>query len=119
MGVKSLVQGLNAAAKAGFEPRTVRCFIATNRWKGIKKNLWQSFLDNFQRKRTKKGSKSVKKKVALTITEAGVVARKLTFSNKVSELLDGAPPAPRWLFHYITVTSLVTGLSRTVIVSTE
>ena len=33
-----------------------------------------------------------------------VVARKLTFSNKVSELLDGALPAPRWLFHYITVT---------------
>ena len=47
---------------------------------------------------------------------SGVVARKLTFSNKVSELLDGAPPAPRWLFHYITVTSHAAVLSRTVIV---
>ena len=28
--------------------------------------------------------------------------RTFSFSNKVSELLDGAPPAPRWLFHYIT-----------------
>ena len=45
---------------------------------------------------------------------AGVVARKLTFSNNnISELLDGAPPAPRWLFDYITVTSHVAGLSRT------
>ena len=35
---------------------------------------------------------------------AGVVARKLTFSNKVSELLDGA------------VTSYAAGLSRTVYV---
>ena len=71
-----------------------------------KKNLWQLFLDNFQRKRTKKKSKQIgQEKVALMITGAGVVARKLTFSNKVSELLDGAPPAPRWLFHYITVTS--------------
>ena len=68
------------------------------------------------REQKKKVSKSVKK-VALTITGAGVVARKLTFSNKVSELLDGDPPAPRWLFHYITVTSHVAGLSRTVIVS--
>ena len=50
------------------------------------------------------------------ITGAGVVARKLTFSNSISELLDGAPPAPRWLFRYITVTSHAAGLSRTVIV---
>ena len=71
-----------------------------------KKNLWQPFLDNFQTKRTKKKSKQIgQEKVALTITGAGVVARKLTFSNNISELLDGAPPAPRWLFDYITVTT--------------
>ena len=64
----------------------------------------------------KKKSKQIgQEKVALTITGAGVVAQKLTFSNNISELLDGAPPAPRWLFHYITVTSHAAGLSRTVI----
>ena len=83
-----------------------------------KKKSVATFSDNFQMKRTKKKSKQIgQEKVALTIMGAGVFARKLTSSNKVSELLDGAPPAPRWLFDYITVTSHVVGLSRTLIVS--
>ena len=76
----------------------------------------QRFLDNFQTKRTKKSKQIGQEKVAVTITGAGVVARKLTFSNNISELLDGAPPAPRWLFDYFTVTSDVAGLSRTPLV---
>ena len=40
------------------------------------------------------------------IRGAEVVARKLTFSNKIRELLDGAPPVPRWLFRYIIVTTV-------------
>ena len=72
-----------------------------------------TFFRQFPEEENKKKSKEIgQEKVALTITGAGVVARKLTFSNKVSELLDGAPPAPRWLFHYITVTGRA-GLSRT------
>ena len=74
-----------------------------------------TFFRQFPEEENKKKSKeNGQEKVALTITGAGVVARKLTFSNKVSELLDGAPPAPRWLFHYITVTGRA-GLSRTAI----
>ena len=77
------------------------------------------FFRQFSDEKNKKKSKQIGQgKVALTITGAGVVARKLTFSNNISELLDGAPPAPRWLFDYITVTSHVAGLSRTRIVST-
>ena len=77
-----------------------------------------TFFRQFSDEENKKKSKQIgQEKVALTITGAGVVARKLTFSNNISELLDGAPPAPRWLFHYITVRSHVAGLSRTVIVS--
>ena len=41
-------------------------------------SLWQPFLDNFQTKRTKKNKQIGQEKVALTITGAGVVARKLT-----------------------------------------
>ena len=67
-----------------------------------------TFFRQFSDEENKKKSEQIgKEKVALTITGAGVVARKLTFSNNISELLDGAPPAPRWLFHYITVTSHV------------
>ena len=77
-----------------------------------------TFFRQFSDEENKKKSKQIgQEKVALTITGAGVVARKLTFSNNISELLDGAPPAPRWLFDYITVTSHVAGLSRTLIVS--
>ena len=73
-----------------------------------------TFFRQFSDEENKKKSKQIgQEKVALTITGAGVVARKLTFSNNISELLDGAPPAPRWLFDYITVTSHVAGLSRT------
>ena len=57
-----------------------------------------------------------REKAALTVTGAGVVARNVTFSNNISELVDGAPTAPQWLFHYITVTSHAAGLSRTVII---
>ena len=67
----------------------------------------------------KKVSKSVKKSCSLRITGAGVVEQKLTFSNKVSELLNAAPPAPRRLFHYITVTSYAAGLWCTVIVRAD
>ena len=75
-----------------------------------------TFFRQFSDEENKKKSKQIgQEKVALTITGAGVVARKLTFSNKLSELLDGAPPAPPWLFDYITVTSHVAGLSRTLI----
>ena len=92
------------------------CFIASIRWRGIKKicgNLFRQFSDEENKKKSKQIGQE---KVALTITGAGVVARKLTFSNNISELLDSAPPAPRWLFAYITVTSHVAGLSRTLIV---
>ena len=65
-----------------------------------------TFFRQFSDEENKTKSKQIgQEKVALTITGAGVVARKLTFSNIISELLDGAPPAPRWLFDYITVTS--------------
>ena len=75
-----------------------------------------TFFRQFSDEENKKKSEQIgQEKVALTITGAGVVARKLTFSNNISELLDGAPPAPRWLFDYITVTSHEAGLSRTVI----
>ena len=77
-----------------------------------------TFFRQFSDEENKKKSKQIgQEKVALTITGAGVVARKPTFSNNISELFDGAPPAPRWLFDYITVTSHVAGLSRTRIVS--
>ena len=71
------------------------CFIATIRWKGIKKSV-ATFFRQFPDEENKKKSKQIgQEKVALTITGAGVVARKLiTFSNNISELLDGAPPAP-------------------------
>ena len=72
-----------------------RHYSLDRRW--IKKSV-AIFLDNFQTKRTKKSKQIGQGKVALTITGAGVVARKLTFSNNISALLDGAPPAPRWLF---------------------
>ena len=65
-----------------------------------------TFFRQFSDEENKKKSKQIgQRKVALTITGAGVVARKSTFSNNISELLDGAPSAPRWLFDYITVTS--------------
>ena len=53
-------------------------------------------------------------KVALMITGAGVVARKLT-SQTTSASVGTAPPAPRWLF--ITVIRHAAGLSRTMTVS--
>ena len=107
-------RNISKRAKTGVFQRSLTLFHRHYSLERNKKNLWQRFLDNFQTKRTKKKSKQIgQEKVALTITGAGVVARKLTFSNDISELLDGAPPAPRWLFHYITVTSRAAGLSRT------
>ena len=107
-------RNISKRTKTGVLQRILTLFHRHYSLERNKKNLWQPFLDNFQTKRTKKKSKQIgQEKVALTITGAGVVARKLTFSNNISELLDGAPPAPRWLFDYITVTSHVAGLSRT------
>ena len=83
-----------------------------------KKSVGKVFRQCSDEKTTKKKTKQIgQEKVALTITGAGVVARKWTFSNKISELLYGAPPLPRWHFHYITVRSHAAGLSRTVIMT--
>ena len=55
------------------------------RSKGIKKNLLATFFRQFSDEENKRKSKQVgQEKVALTITGAGVVARKLTFSNNIS-----------------------------------
>ena len=76
----------------------------------VNKKICSNFFRQFSDEENKKSKQVGQGKVALTITGAGVVARKLTFSINISELLDGAPPAPRWLFDYITVTSHVAGL---------
>ena len=110
-------RNISKRTRTGVFQRTLTLFHRHYSLERNKKICGNVFLDNFQTKRTKKSKQIGQEKVALTITGAGVVARKLTFSNNISELLDGAPPAPRWLFHYITVTSHAAGLSRTVIVS--
>ena len=57
----------------------------------------ETFFRQFSNEENKKKSKQIgQEKVALTITGAGVVAQNLTFSNII--MLDGAAPAPRWLF---------------------
>ena len=110
-------RNISKRTKTGVFQRTLSLFDRHYSLERNKKNLWQPFLDNFQTKRTKKSKQIGQEKVAVMITGAGVVARKSTFSNNISELLDGAPPAPRWLFHYITVSSHAAGSSRTLIVS--
>ena len=73
------------------------------------------FSDYSQRKRTQKVWQSVKEKLLLLLRSMGS-RTKLTFSKSVSKLLDSALPEPRWLFHYIIITSDAPGLSRTFIV---
>ena len=46
-----------------------------------------TFFRQFSDEENKKSKQIGQEKVALTITGAGVVARKLTFSNNISELL--------------------------------
>ena len=58
-----------------------------------KKKSVATFFREFSDEENKKSKQIGQEKVALTITGAGVVARKLTFSNNISELLDGAPAA--------------------------
>ena len=82
-----------------FETYKNRCFTtyldfaSSPLFAGEEKKSVANFFRQFSDEENKKKSKQVgQEKVALTITGAGVVARKLTFSNKASELLDGATP---------------------------
>ena len=111
-------RNISKRTKTGVFQRTLTLFHRHYSLERNKKKSVARFFRQFSDEENKKKSKQIgQEKVALTITGAGVVARKLAFSNNISELLDGAPPAPRWLFHYITVTSHAAGLSRSVIVS--
>ena len=91
--------------KTGVFQRTLTLFHRHYSLERNKKICGKLFWTIFRRREQKKSKQIGQEKVALMITGAGVVARKLTFSNNISELLDGTPPAPWWLFHYITVTS--------------
>ena len=109
---------ISKRTKTGVFQHTLALFHRHYSLERNKKSVAMFFRQFSDEENKKKKSKQIgQEKVPLTITGAGVVARKLLFSNNISELLDGAPPAPRWLFHYITVTISAAGLSRTVIVS--
>ena len=89
-------RNISKSTKTGVLQRILTLFHRHYSLEMNKKNLWQPFLDNFQTKRTKKSKQIGQGKVALTITGAGVVARKLTFSNNISELfsLEPRPSSP-------------------------
>ena len=104
---------ISKRSKTGVFQRTLTLFHRHYSLERNKKKSVATFFRQFSDEENKKKSKQIgQEKVALTITGAEVVARKLTFSNNISELymLDGAPPAPRWLFHYITVKSHAAGM---------
>ena len=81
------------------------CFTATIHWRGIKKSV-AIFFRRFSDEENKKKSKQIgQEKVALTITGAGVVARKLTFS--ISQTTSASCwTAPRQRLDGFSITSL-------------